>query len=174
MDKRTFTPRFIFVFSIVIIAAVLRLIPHWPNFTPIAAIALFGGASLNKKWLAFVIPVTAMLLSDLIIGFHTFMIPVYVSFIITVFMGMNLLKNRKAHRIAFTAIASSVIFFIFTNFAVWMGSPFYSQDFTGLFSCFTLALPFFGVSLLGDLFYSTLFFGVFYLSSIKFPVLARI
>jgi hypothetical protein len=183
MNKKIITPRLVFIISIIIIAATMRLIPHWPNFTPIAAIALFGGTKLNKKWLAFLIPISAMLLSDLIIGFHNYIIPVYLCFAITVVFGIYISKNTKTHKIIFASLISSVLFFLITNFAVWLGSPFYTQDFNGLMACYAAGLVFlndssFGISffmngLLGDLFYNTIFFGAFYLASLRFPVLAK-
>jgi hypothetical protein len=183
MNKKTFTPKFVFVISIIVVAAAMRLIPHWPNFTPIAAIALFGGTKLNKKWLAFLIPITAMLLSDLIIGFHNYIVAVYLCFAITVSLGIYISRNTKTHQIIFASLISSALFFLITNFAVWLGSPFYTQDFNGLMLCYTAGLPFLndsslGISffmngLLGDLFYNTIFFGAFYLASLRFPVLAK-
>jgi hypothetical protein len=183
MNSKLFTPRFILVCSVILIAAAMRLAPHWPNFTPIAAIALFGGAYLGKKYLAFIVPMLAMLVSDLIIGFHGYMIAVYFSFAITVALGILISKNVKFHSVLLASIGSSALFFIITNFAVWAGSPFYSQDISGLMTCYAAALPFFkstefGISflyngLLGDIFYNTLLFGSFALASIKFPVLAR-
>jgi len=184
MNKKSMTPRIVFIASLILVAAAMRLFPHWPNFTPIAAIALFGGAALNRKWLAFLLPISAMLLSDLIIGFHSYMAAVYISFAITVFMGISISKNPKAYKIGLTSIASTLIFFMITNFAAWIGSPFYPQSFAGLLTCYAAGLPFFndgslGISflmngLLGDLFYNGLFFGVAYLASLKFPVLARV
>lgn len=183
MDKRSITPRIVFIASTIIIAAAMRLVPHWPNFTPIAAIALFGGATLNRKWLAFLIPISAMLISDVIIGFHNYVAAVYISFAITVFMGMNISRSMKAYKIGLTSVASSLLFFIITNFAVWYGSPFYPQSISGLMECYAAGLPFFnngslGISflmngLVGDLFYNGILFGALYLASLKFPVLAR-
>ncbi|HNW99019.1 MAG TPA: hypothetical protein PKK00_11475 [Bacteroidales bacterium] len=184
MNKMIISPRIAFIALLIVAAAFMRLIPHWPNFTPIAAIALFGGASLNRKWLAFFIPLVAMFVSDMIIGFHSYMASVYICFAITVFMGMSISKNRKASRIALTSVASSLLFFIITNFAVWYGSPFYPQTLGGLMGCYAAGLPFFndgslGLSFLlngmiGDLFYNGIFFGALYFASLKFPVLAKI
>jgi hypothetical protein len=183
MNDKSSLNRILLVSGIILIAASLRLVPHWPNLTPIAAMALFGGACLNKKWLAFLIPVVAMFVSDLIIGFHSYMAAVYICFIITVVLGFSLTSNRKFHRIALTSIASSIIFFILTNLAVWIGSPFYSQDMSGLMTCYAAALPFFndgslGISFLfngiiGDLFYNFIFFGAFALVSLRFPTLVK-
>jgi hypothetical protein len=183
MNKKSFTPRIVFVISIIIVAACMRLLPHWPNFTPIAAIALFGGTKLNKKWLAFLVPLAAMFISDLIIGFHHYIVAVYLCFALTVSVGIYISKNAKIPKTIFASLLSSVLFYLITNFAVWLGSPFYSQDFNGLMLCYTAGLPFMsngslGISfflngLLGDLFYNTIFFGAFYLASLRFPVLAK-
>jgi hypothetical protein len=173
MNSKIINPRFIFIFSTIMIGAILRLVPHWPNFTPIAAMALFGGAYFSKKYLAFVIPLAAMFLSDLVLGLHEWLIPVYVSFAIVVGIGM-LLRNRvKAGSVLLATLSSSIIFFLLTNFAVWMGSPFYAQDATGLLACYTAGLPFLNNGVLGDLFFSTVFFGGFYLVQLKFPMLRK-
>ena len=79
MKYRTFTPRFVVVVSVIIIAALLRLLPHWPNFTPIAAMALFAGTYFDRKQYAFAIPFASMILSDIILGLHSNMPAVYLS-----------------------------------------------------------------------------------------------
>ncbi len=163
MNLKIFTPKVMLVAGIILFAAIMRLIPHYPNFTPIAAIALFGGAHLGKKWLSFLIPVVALFISDLIIGFHGFMIPVYASFILVVLMGNLLRNNVKVHTVAGASIAASTLFFIITNFVVWITTPYYPANFSGLVACYTAAIPFFHTGLLGDLFYTTVFFGGFYL-----------
>ncbi|MCD6113161.1 MAG: hypothetical protein J7J86_07850 [Bacteroidales bacterium] len=183
MNKNTITPRFIFVVTTIIIASLMRLIPHWPNFTPIAAIALFGGTYLSKKYLSFLIPFAALFLSDLILGFHSSMIAVYLSFGITVLIGFYLKKNLKAGNIIAASLISSVIFFVITNFSAWLVMPMYPKNFLGLMEAYTAGLAFFnngsyGISfflnsVLGGLAYNILFFGVFYLAKLKFPVLAK-
>ncbi len=172
--KEIFSPKVLIIAGIILFAAVMRLVPHYPNFTPIAAIALFGGAHLGKRWLAFFIPLFALFISDLLIGFHGFMIPVYISFALVVLLGQLMKNNIKAHTVLGASIASSTLFFIITNFAVWAGSPYYSQTFAGLIQSYTMAVPFFHTSLLGDLFYSVLFFGGFYLVQLRYPSLAKI
>ncbi len=174
MEKKLLTTRTIFVISAIVIAAFMRLIPHWPNFTPVAAIALFGGAYLNRKALAFLIPVAAMLISDLFLGFHSAMLAVYAALIITVFIGLRLGKNVKAGYVGIASLSSSVIFFLITNFASWMmGAMPYSRDFSGLMQAYVAGIPFFNNGVLGDLFYSTILFGGFYLVSKRYPSLAK-
>ncbi len=172
--KKIFTPRVIVVTGIILFAAVMRLVPHYPNFTPIAAIALFGGAHMGRKWLAFFIPFFALFISDLIIGFHGFMIPVYISFALVVLLGNLMRNNIKKGTVIGGALASSLLFFILTNFAVWAGSPFYPQTFSGLMQSYTMAIPFFHATVLGDLFYSGVFFGGFYLLQQRYPALAAV
>jgi hypothetical protein len=183
MKNPSLKPRLIVIFTIIIAGAFMRLIPHWPNFTPIAAIALFGGAYLERRYLAYLIPLAALFISDLIIGFHDYMIAVYLAFAITVSLGMLLKKNMSSGRILGTALLSSVIFFLVTNFASWLGSPIYTKDFTGLLQCYVAGLAFFndgsyGISfffneVLGTVFYSLVFFGAFYLARMRFPSLAK-
>lgn len=172
--KEIVSPKVLVIAGIIIFAAVMRLVPHYPNFTPIAAIALFGGAHLGRKWLAFFIPLFALFVSDMIIGFHGFMIPVYVSFALVVLLGQLMKNNVRVSTVLGGALASSVLFFLITNFAVWAGSPFYPQTFAGLMQSYTMAIPFFHSSVLGDLFYSGVFFGGFYLVQQKYPSLSHI
>ena len=173
MNKLNLNPRIIVIAGIILFGAVMRLIPHWPNFTPIAAIALFGGAHFQKKHLAFIIPFVALLLSDLVLGLHKWMIAVYISFALVVMIGM-LMKNRvKVVPVLLATISASLLFFIITNFAVWIGSPFYPQNVIGLIESYTAGLPFLYNGILGNLFFSILFFGAFYLAQLRFPVLAK-
>ncbi len=122
--------------SIVLVAALTRLLPHPFNFTPIGAIALFGGAYFSKKYLAFLLPLAAMLISDALLGFHSSMWAVYLSFVLIVGIGMGALNKVNMGRVAGSAVVSSVLFFLITNFAVWYGSAFYPQNFAGLSACY--------------------------------------
>lgn len=172
--KKFFTPKVLVVTGIILFAAIMRLVPHYPNFTPIAAIALFGGAQMGRKWLAFFVPLFALFISDLLIGFHGFMVPVYISFALVVLLGNLMRNNIKIATVLGGAVASSLIFFLITNFAVWAGSPYYPQTFSGLMQSYMMAIPFFHSSLLGDLFYSSVFFGAFYLLKQKYPSLSMV
>ncbi|MEI6899494.1 MAG: DUF6580 family putative transport protein [Bacteroidota bacterium] len=183
MKYKTLTPRFFVVLSFILLAAGLRVLPHWPNFTPIAAMALFAGTYFDKKQYAFVVPLAAMFISDLIIGFHVNMPAVYLSFGITVLIGNQLRKNVSAGSVFLAALSSSVIFFLVTNFSSWLASPFYAQTFMGLVECYAAGLIFFrdqahGFSfflneVLGTTFFSAAFYGAFYLAEMRFPVLDR-
>lgn len=171
--KKIMTPRIIFVFLVVLVAAFSRLLPHLPNMTPVAAIALFGGSFINRKFLAFLLPVAALFISDLFLGFYPEMYAVYISFIITVSIGKILNKKISAISIISASFASSVIFFIITNFAVWMSARFaYPASLAGLGLCYEAALPFFRNEVFGTVVYNTLFFGTFLLAKNRFPILA--
>ncbi len=173
MNKQISKPRFFTVLLMVLTAAALRLLPHYPNFTPVAAMALFGGAYFSNKKIAFLIPISAMLISDLILGFHSTMWAVYLSFSLIVIIGLSLKNSKKISSIFLASISSSVLFFIITNFAVWISGGIYPLNFLGLGECYTAAIPFFHYTMLGDLFYVGVFFGAFEFMQYKFPVLAE-
>lgn len=163
---------------LVLATALFRLVPHWPNFTPIAALALFGAATFERKWLGLAAPLTALLLSDILIGFHGNMGAVYFSFALTWLLGLWAIGQKPAAgRIAIASITSSVLFFLITNFAVWLGSTFYPQTAAGLMTCYAAGLAFYnGTSfflngVFGDLFFSGLLFGSYYLLQQRFLVL---
>ncbi|HVM23491.1 MAG TPA: DUF6580 family putative transport protein [Sphingomicrobium sp.] len=155
--------------SAILIAAALRLVPHPPNFTPIGAMALFSGAYLGRRGLAFVAPLAALLLSDLVLGFYAGMNFVYLGVILTVVIGWWLTRRRSALRIAGAALASSVMFFVVTNFGMWLFSGYYPVTFEGLVACYVAAIPFFQNSLAGDLFFTALLFGGFALAERAMP-----
>ncbi|MHB1686662.1 MAG: DUF6580 family putative transport protein [Ignavibacteriaceae bacterium] len=174
MNKQFLNPRFMMITLMVLAAAALRLLPHYPNFTPIAGMALFGGAYFSNKKTAFIIPFAAMFLSDIILGFHSTMWAVYLSFAFIVMIGFSLRRGKKISNIFLASVSSSVLFFVITNFAVWLTGSIYPMNFAGLAECFTAAIPFFRYTMLGDLFYVGVFFGAFELAQFKFPVLAQV
>ncbi len=163
--------KFLFITTIILAAVFSRLLPHPPNFTPIAAIALFGGSYFTNRNLAFAVPLAAMFISDLIIGLHSLLFVVYISFAAIVLMGFKLRGKRSPLRIGLAAVSSSVIFFITTNFGVWFLGSFYPKTIDGLLACYIAAIPFFQNNLMGDLFYSTVLFGSFELMRRYVPVL---
>lgn len=149
---------FISVAIIIFFAITLRLIPHPANFAPIAALALFGGVYLDKK-LAFILPLVAMLLSDMILGFHASMLAVYGSFLITVGIGMWLKHHKSVTTVVLGSLTASLIFFVLTNFNFWYVDALYPKTMNGLWMSYVNALPFFRNTILGDLFYTGIFFG---------------
>ncbi|MBI4211863.1 MAG: hypothetical protein HY540_04415 [Deltaproteobacteria bacterium] len=158
----------------ILLAALSRFLPHFPNFTPMMALALFSGAFFTDKKQAFLIPLAAMFLSDFFLGFHNLMPLTYLCFAVTVGMGMWLQQHRSAGSIAFTALASSVLFFTVTNFGVWAFSGMYSKSAAGLATCYIAALPFFQNSLMGDALYTVTLFGGFALLERMVPKLRTV
>jgi len=164
-------PRLSALISIVIGAALSRLVPHPPNVTSVASVALFSGAYFADKRLALAVPLAALLLSDSILGFYRHMEVVYLSFALVVCLGFTLSERPSVLRIATTAAAASTVFFILTNFGVWAFDALYPHTLQGLAECYLLALPFFAHTVIGDLFYTALLFGGFALLQNRFPVL---
>jgi hypothetical protein len=142
------------------IGLVMRLVPHPGNFSPVAAIALFAGFYFSKKW-AIILPLAIMFLSDLAIGTYDWklMAVVYACMALAGAIGVMARKHKNTATIITSSLAVSVIFFLATNFAVWLFSAWYTRDFSGLMQCYALAVPFFRNNLLGNLFYTGVFFG---------------
>lgn len=168
----------------ILIAVFSRLLPHPPNFTPIMSIALFSGTYFSKKILAFIIPITAMILTDFVLGFHESILAVYLSFAIIVLLGNFIAKKLTVKNVIISSMASAVLFFVLTNLSVWLFGPFYSKDISGLIQCFIAALAFFryeGIyqsmfvnTFISSLFYSGLLFGSYELIKRKYPILSKV
>lgn len=141
---------------IILLAVVARLIPHAPNFAPIGGLALFSGSNFKNK-ISILIPLFAMFISDIFLGFHKTVPYVYVSFIIIALIG-GLIKNNKWQSLALASLASSVLFFLITNFGVWATGSMYQKNLSGLIQCYGFGVPFFRNTLVSDLFYSFSFF----------------
>jgi hypothetical protein len=155
----------------ILVAAALRLVPHPPNFSPIDAMALFSGAYLGRRSIAFVAPFAALLLSDAVLGFYHGMATVYATVALIVVIGWWLSSRRTPLRIAAAAVASSVTFFVITNLGMWLFSGIYPVTYAGLVACYTAAIPFFQNTLAGDLFYGVLLFGGFRIVELLIPQL---
>jgi hypothetical protein len=155
------------IISIVLIASgvVGRLAPHPWNFAPLCAIALFAGVYLGGRY-ALLVPVIAMLIGDVFIGFYSWplMLTVYGSYMFAGMLGVVIRKYKSAEMIVAGSLIGSVIFFLLTNWAVWQFSPWYAKTWTGLVECYTLALPFFRNTVLGDLFFVSVLFGAYELA----------
>ena len=163
--------RILTLLAAILAAAALRLVPHPPNFTPIGAMALFSGAFLGRRGLAFVAPLGAMLLSDAIIGFHWGMLFVYSGVALIVLLGWLTLSRVTPLRVGGAAVASSVLFFVISNFGTWLLSGMYPLNVSGLAACYVAAIPFFQNTLAGDLFYAGVLFGGFALLERTVPAL---
>jgi hypothetical protein len=178
-----YTPRFFVLAGMILAAAASRLVPHPHNFAPVTAMALFGGACfLQKRW-AFVVPLAAMFLSDLVIGFRGLVWADYAQMgvgygclALIVPLGFWLQGRRKLLPIVGATLGGSFVFFVVTNFAVWALQPLYPvprypSTMEGLGMCFTQALPFFWNTLRGDAVYATALFGGLALIENWLPVL---
>lgn len=177
--KNAISPRSIFIATAIFVAAMSRLFPHIPNFTPIAAMALFGAVYFENKITAILIPLATMFLSDAALefttgwGFHNTIVYVYISFILTSCIGLWVKRNTTVQTIAIGSIASSVMFFIITNFGVWAAGGF-AGGLTGMNATYVMGIPYFAPTLLGDVFFNSILFGIFYLAQRKTPALIRI
>ncbi len=164
-----FNKRSLFILTVIVVAAITRLLPHPSNVTPIAAIALFGAASFSNKRLALILPLAAMFLSDLVIGFHNTIIYVYVSFIITSIIGLLIRNNVNYKTVIAGSLVSSVLFFLITNFGVWVASN--SAGFPqSLLTTYELGLPFFRNEIIGTLLFNGVLFGSLHFAVSKLKI----
>ena len=143
---------------IIIFVAIMRLIPHPPNFTPIIAMGLFSGYCINNRTLAVLLPIFAMFVSDLFLGFHMTIYWVYGSLFVITILGMLYIKKIDIKNCFISSLLGSSLFFLVTNFGVWISSSFYPKTIEGVLSCYVAALPFFGNTLFGTFFYAGLLF----------------
>ena len=164
--------------GLIFLVALSRLIPHMDNFTPIGAIALFGGTYINNKRNALFIPMAAMLFSDILLqvfygtGFHNTMVFVYGAFAIIASLGFILRKRVQRQTIMVTSLVGSMIFFFVTNLGVWT-SGYYGYSMNDMLTCMVAGIPFFRGTVMGDLFYNLVLFGSFSLIRWRFPVLSK-
>lgn len=149
---------------LVILGVVFRVAPHPWNFVPVGAIALFAGATFDDRRSAFLVPLVTMFIGDLFIGLHSLMPVIYATYALIVIIGMLLRKHRTAFAIGGASIAASTIFFVITNFAVWLSGMTYAKTLDGLAACYVAAIPFFDRTLASDLLFSAIFFGAFALA----------
>ncbi len=178
--------RFIILSGLILAAAVSRLIPHPYNFAPIGAMSLFGAAYFSDKKFSFILPLLAMFLSDLLInnilyasyyqGFTIFTpgaFWVYAPIAAIVLIGIFILKKVSFPRVLLGSLSASVIFFVISNFGVWLSDPDYPLNFSGLVLCYEMAIPFFQNTVFGDLVYSAVLFGGFEFAKSRIPELQK-
>lgn len=178
MNKQN-TNSVILAVILILLAAISRLIPHPPNFAPIAALAIFGGSVISNKKYAVILPLGALLLSDILFelftstqGFYDISQSfVYGAFILITFLATKI-KSPNTKNILFACLWGGVIFFVLSNFGVWLTGVYYPKTFAGLIACYEAAIPFykndfFGNMLLNtfmsDFFYTAVLFGAYYL-----------
>ena len=142
--------------SLILILSFSRLIPHPSNFTPILAVGVFAGFYFRNFLLGALIVIFSMFLGDLYLGFHDKMFFTYISLAIAVALGL-LIKRLKFTEILFSGLASSVCFFIITNFGAWLTLEMYEKNFSGLLQSYILAIPFFHNTLISTFLYLLLF-----------------
>ena len=160
--------------SLILAGILLRFAPHAPNFTPVAAIALFSGACLNKKH-ALIVPLLLMVISDLMIGMHNVVAFTWGSFVLACLLGIWVKGKKSPSRIVAASLASSLLFFVISNFGVWaMG--WYPRTLSGLADCYIMALPFLRDFTVATVLYSAVFFGAYELVSrlVKDTKLSRV
>ncbi len=172
-EKHNFVVRTILIFAIIVLAAALRLAPHPWNFTPVGAIALFSGAMVRDRRLAFLFPLLVMFATDALIGFNKLSPLVYASFLVSVGIGRFLIRKRNVLRIGGTTFLGSLQFFLVTNFGVWAFLNSYPRTGAGLTACYVAGIPFFWNTLAGDAVYATFLFGGFALAERLAPSLRQ-
>ncbi len=145
--------------SLILAGILMRFAPHAPNFTPVAAIALFSGAYLNKKY-AFIVPLVLMIASDLVIGLHDVVLFTWGSFILVTLFGTAIRRKKGAGRIISLSLLSSLVFYLVTNFGVWLVG-WYSKDLKGLADSYIMGLPFLRNFTIATLSYAAVLFGIY-------------
>lgn len=158
----------ILILSIVLV----RMLPHLPNFTPVAAGAMFAGTYLNKKW-AFIVPIAGLLISDLFLPSHNTVLYVYGAFLVSSLIGIYLSKHKSVENIILGSLFSSITFFLITNAGVW-AQGYYGYDLSGLIQSYVMGIPFFRWTVSGDLFYTSTFFGSYALFKARSTILSAI
>ncbi|MGB0917324.1 MAG: DUF6580 family putative transport protein [Flavobacteriales bacterium] len=166
--------RNIFILVLILLVAGLRIAGVLPyNFTPVAAIALFGAAMFSNRALGFILPLAIMFVSDMFIGLHSSMIAVYGAFVGVAFIGQWVRKNPTMLKALGGALAGSILFFLVTNAAAWLVMPEYTKDFSGLMASYAAGIPFYRGTLAGDLLFTTVLFGSYKLAGYRFPTLVK-
>lgn len=152
--------------GLTVLSALSRLAPHAPNVTPLGGSCLFAGSKVAGLW-AYLLPLAVMAITDPFVGGFSRLTPlIYASFLINVFIGRRIAGQATARRVGAAAFLCSLQFFLLTNFGIWAlgalrGSHFYSANLSGLLHCYEMALPYWGRTLAGDLFFSGAIFGLY-------------
>jgi hypothetical protein len=169
--KENLLSRTLLALAMIVLAAALRIAPHPWNFTPVGAMALFSGAVVRDRRLAFLFPLLALLAGDLLIAFHKLLPLVYASSLLSVAIGMWLRDRRTAPRIAAMTVLGAIQFFVITNLGVWAFLDSFPLTAGGLVACYIAGIPLFWNTLAGDAFYGVLLFGGFALAEQLMPSL---
>jgi len=161
--------------ALLIVGVLTRIFPHWPNFTAVGAIAIFGAAAYRNRWWAYLMPLAILLLSDLWInnviygahyeGFQWFtpgFIFIYGGFLATAILARKYVRNYRIGPILGMSLGSALIFFLLTNFGVWLSAGMYPLNLSGLLMAYAAGLPFLATMAAANVFYGALFFGAAY------------
>ncbi|HEY8714851.1 MAG TPA: DUF6580 family putative transport protein [Candidatus Acidoferrum sp.] len=157
--------------AMILFAAVLRVVPHPWNFTPVGAMALFSGAVVRNRVSAFLLPLLALFAGDLFLGFHVLMPVIYASFLINIVIGLGLLESRTVARLGGAVLLGAIQFFLISNLGVWWFLNSYPRTAPGLLACYEAAVPFFWNTLAGDALFAGLLFGALYLAERAYPAM---
>ena len=168
----------------IIIAGASRLINFthlnsWSNFTPVGAMALFGGAYFSDKWKAFLVPLFTLFISDIALDylyfgkfmlFYSGALPVYIAFAVMVLIGTQI-KNVNLTNVALGSLGAVLVHWLITDIDPWLQGTMYAKSFYGYGESLIAAISFEKPMLLGNLIYGTILFGGFELAKGKFAVL---
>ena len=157
----------------ILVAAASKFVPHPVNFAPIGAIALFAGAHFVSKRAAFLVPLLALLIGDLVTGLHSLIPFVYGCFALNVLLGFWIKRHQSTSRVLAATLIGAGIFFLVTNFGSWIAYDTYPKTAPGLLACYAAGIPYFINSILGDLFYVAVLFGALAFAEAKFPAVRR-
>ncbi|MFM2266936.1 MAG: hypothetical protein RL757_377 [Bacteroidota bacterium] len=185
-----FNHRYVLLLGVIVLTVLARVMPHVFNFTPVAAVALFGTAYLSNRLLAFLLPLVSLFVSDLwlnntvyrafypetegIVWFSN--VGGYVGFALIALLGLRFLRHSefRVQSVLGCSLAASALFFLVSNGSVWLESNFYPKTFSGLMTCYAAGLPFLNATVLGDLFYASIFFGAFEWAKQHWVVLRKV
>src|SRR5665213_3259997 len=158
--------RVIIAFCLIAAGVLMRILPHPANFAPITAISIFGGSVLPKK-VSIWVSLGAMMISDAFIGFYALMPLIWACYLLIALASSRWLRPASLIKGATLTLSASVFFYVVTNFGVWATSGMYAHTWSGLVSCYTLAIPFFRNTLLSDAIYTAALFGIYALATHK-------
>jgi hypothetical protein len=152
------------VLSIILITAVARLLlVVVPNVSPVAAVALLGGALLINKRIALFVPILAMFVGDVVLeityqagiqplaGFYDHILMNYLAFIPIVLVGFAIRNKRNFGAVTVGSLGGTAAFFLVSNAGAWMTSTIIPKDLGGLLFAYEIGLPFLPLSTLGNL-----------------------
>ena len=146
--------------ALIVLGVLSRLIPHPPNMTAVVGVSLLGAYAIRNAWLAALVPLAVMALADIVLGWHSAMLFTYAGMLGAFAIGRWLLPRVSAVRLTGAALLSSLVFFLVSNFGVWLGG-YYGPGLEGLIACYAAAIPFWGNSLVGDIGSTAILFGLY-------------